>query len=181
MSTPRSALRHLLAVLGTLAAAAAAEPAAAFNVTCAPSNTLVNFGPFDVLSGATLPAAGTVTVTCTRDQGGGAPVDVTYTATLASSVARQMAPPAGSDRVSYQVYLDAAHTQPWGDGTAGTFTIVRGPITMNANGTNVDTFTYYGLITPGGQDVSAASPGPPPTTYSQVLTITVTCTPSPPC
>ena len=180
MSAPRSTWRHRLVALGALAAIVAAGPAAAYNVTCTPSNTTLNFGPYDVLSGATLGGVGTITITCTRDKGGGKPVDVTYTASLSLPTGRQMSPPSGSDVVLYQVYQDAAYSLVWGD-TVGTNTITRPPLTVKANGTVTDMFSVYGLITPSGQDVSAASPGPPPTTYSQNLTITVTCTPSPPC
>jgi spore coat protein U-like protein len=180
MRHPRVFCRALIVVLGAIAACAAARPAAAYNVTCTPSNVTLNFGPYDVLSGATLSGVGTITITCVRDSGGGQPVDVTYSASLALPGGRQMSPPSGTDVVQYQVYQDAADTLVWGD-TAGVNTISGGPLTMKPNSTVTDTFSVYGLITPGGQDVSAASPGPPPTTYSQTLTITVTCTPSPPC
>jgi spore coat protein U-like protein len=153
--------------------------AAAEDVTCTPSAPTINFGPYDVLSGSVLDAAGSFTVTCTHNKN--TLVTVTYTARLATPPARQMAPPAGSDRVSYNLYIDAARTLPWGDGTASTFTIT-GIVTMNGAFSVTDApKNFYGRISPGGQDVSAASPGPAPTTYSQALTITVTCIPSPPC
>jgi spore coat protein U-like protein len=157
-----------------LALALLIAPPARADVTCYPSSTTIDFGPYDVLSGATLPGSGTVTVTCINN---GSPTDnnLHYTASLVISPARQMAPPSGSDRVTYQLYTDAAHTTAWGDGTGGTATIVGGPLRVQRNGTTVDTFNYYGLVTPGGQDVSAASPGPPPTTYTQTLSISVTC------
>jgi spore coat protein U-like protein len=148
-------------------------PALLAQVTCTASNTTVNFGSYDVLSGAVLDVAGTFTVTCTNGFGLNAPV--TYTAKLATTPAKQMAPPSGTDRLTYAVYTDAARTQPWGDGTGGTFTIT-GSGTIPARGSFTDTpKNYYGRVTPGGQDVSSASPGPPPTTYSQTLTVTVTC------
>ena len=143
-------------------------------VTCTASNTTIDFGAYDVLAGTTLDATGSFAVTCVSTNNGNA--QVTYTAKLATSPAQQMAPPSGADRLAYVVYVDAARTQPWGDGTAGTFAIT-GSITVSGNSTLTDTpKNYYGRITPGGQDVSAASPGPPPTTYSQTLTVTVTCT-----
>ena len=89
-----------------------------------------------------------------------------------------MAPPAGSDRIAYQLYLDSAHTQVWGDGTGGTYTITGGLRVRRNRSASSAPINYYGLITPGGQDVSAASPGPAPTTYAQTLTLTVTCRPA---
>jgi spore coat protein U domain-containing protein, fimbrial subunit CupE1/2/3/6 len=167
--------------IALLLACSSVQSASAANVTCTPSNSIINFGPYDVLAGATVPGASTFDVTCTGT--GIFATSVTYTAKLAVTPTRLMAPPSGSDRVSYGIYVDSARTQPWGDGTGGTFTITGGPHTLwffapswTDSGKN-----FYGLISPGGQDVSAASPAPPPTTYSQILTITVTCTPSPPC
>lgn len=156
-----------------------AVPAAAQDITCTASSTTINFGPFDVLAALPLAGAGTLTVTCTNTN---APRRaVTYTASLAVAPARQMQPPSGSDRITYQIYLDATHTKPWGDGTAGTFTITGSLNPQRNRSATSAAIPYYGLITPGNQDVSAASPGPPPTTYSQTLTITVTCTGSANC
>ena len=158
------ALFFVLCLPGTLLA----------QVTCTASNTTLDFGAYDVLAGTTLDATGSFAVTCVNANAGNA--QVTYTAKLATSPAQQMAPPSGTDRLSYVAYVDAARTQPWGDGTSGTFTIV-GSITVPGRSSLTDVAkNYYGRITPGGQDVSSASPGPPPTTYSQTLTVTVTCT-----
>lgn len=164
-------------LLLTLACARAL--AAPEDVTCVPSAPTINFGAYDILAGATVNAAGSFTVTCTHNKN--SRQTVTYTARLATTPARQLAPPSGADRVSYQLYVDSGRTQLWGDGTGSTFTIT-GTVTMNGSVSVTDVAkNFYGQISPGGQDVSAASPGPAPTTYSQTLTITVTCTPSPPC
>lgn len=149
-----------------------AMPAAAQDITCRASSTTINFGPFDVLAALPLQGAGTFTVTCTNTNA--TRRNVTYTASLAVSPARQMQPPSGSDRVTYQIYRDSARTQPWGDGTAGTFTItgtLNPPRNSSATSAAIG---YYGLITPGGQDVAVGN-------YSQPLTITVTCTGSANC
>lgn len=156
-----------------------AAPSALAGITCAASNTTVNFGPYDVLSGAMLPASGSIVVTCVNANVPS--TRVAYTARLAIAPTRQMAPPVGSDRIAYQIYLDAAHTQAWGDGTGGTY-VITGQMRVRRNrSTTSPPINYYGLITPGGQDVSAASPAPPPTTYAQTLVVTVTCTPANPC
>lgn len=156
-----------------------AMPASAQDITCQASSPTIDFGPFDVLAALPLAGAGTFTVTCTNTNAPRA--NVTYTASLAVSPARQMQPPSGTDRVTYQIYVDSARTKPWGNGTAGTFTFT-GTLNPQRNRSSTSAaISYYGLITPGNQDVSAASPGPPPTTYSQTLTITVTCTGSARC
>jgi spore coat protein U-like protein len=149
--------------------------AAPEDTTCTASAPTINFGSFDVLGGSTLAGAGSFTVTCTHNKT--TTVTVTYTAKLDIAPTRQLAPVSGADRVAYQLYTDSSRTQVWGDGSAGTFTFT-GTVTINGATSVTDTAkNFYGLITPGGQDVSAASPAPP-TTYSQTLTITVTCTPS---
>ena len=146
-------------------------------LTCSAANVTLNYGSYDVLAGTVLDAAGAITVTCTKVAGGGQNVNgnVTYTAALTPLTPRQLAPPSGADRLSHQLYLDAARTaQPWGNGTGGTFVITR-TFSVPRNSTTSDgPQNFYGRITPGGQDVSAASPGP--TTYAQTFTVTVTCT-----
>ena len=143
--------------------------------TCSPASTTINFGAYDVLSGAPLDSAGSFSVTCRMDRHRDRNVRVFYTAKLATAPSRQLAPPVGGDRLSYGVYVDAARTQPWGDGTGGTSTINGSVIIPSRSSVSDGPRHYYGRISPGGQDVSAASPGPPPTAYRQTLTITVTC------
>lgn len=170
------ALRLLIAVAFALVAPAALGQN---NVTCTAANITLDFGSFDVLGGAVLDGAGSFTVTCVNSAG--ASRTVVYSAALATAPARQMAPPSGADRLSYGVFVDASRVQPWGDGTVGTFTIV-GTLTIPGKSSLTSApHNYFARITPGGQDVSAASPGPPPTIYTQTLTVTVSCTPSPPC
>ncbi len=152
------------------------------SITCTPAATTIAFGAYDVLSGLTVPAAGSFTVTCVST-GGGFGRTVTWTAKIPApgTTARQMKPPSGTDVVTYNVYTDSARTIIWGDGTGGTQTSTNTLFVPRNGSATSAAINYYGLITPGGQDVSAASPGPAPTTYSQGLTITVTCTPVPPC
>lgn len=143
-------------------------------LTCSAANVTLNYGAYDVLAGAVLDAAGTITVSCTKTGGTGSG-NVTYTAALTPLTSRQLAPPSGTDRLSHQLYLDAARTaQPWGNGTGGTFVITRTFSVPRRTTTSDVPQNFYGRITPGGQDVSA-SPGPP-TIYTQTFTVTVTCT-----
>jgi spore coat protein U-like protein len=143
--------------------------------TCSPSSTTINFGVYDVLGGGPLDSAGSFSVTCRLDRNRDRSTRVIYAAKLATAPTRRLAPPAGADRLTYDVYVDSARTQPWGDGTGGTF-VIGGAVTIPARSSATDgPRNFYGRIAPGGQDVSAAAPGPPPTAYRQTLTITVTC------
>jgi spore coat protein U-like protein len=167
--------RHALIVGLWLLAAPGPALAQSGDCTCTPASTTINFGAYDVLGGGPLDGAGSFSVTCRMDRPRSRSTRVSYTAKLATTPLRRLAPPAGSDQLSYDVYVDSARTQPWGDGTGGTFTI-GGSVNIPSNGSATDSpRNYYGRIAPGGQDVSAASPGPPPTAYRQTLAITVTC------
>ena len=142
-------------------------------VTCTASNTLINFGRYDVLADTPLDGAGSFSVTCS--QSGSRSVAVVYSVKLSTAPPRRLQPIVGPDRLSYDVYVDAARTLPWGDGTGGTF-VISGAVTVPAHSSVTDAPKFfYGRITPGGQDVSAAH------FYGQLLTVTVTCQPSPPC
>jgi spore coat protein U-like protein len=161
--------RALALVLSSVSPALAA-------LTCSAANVTLNYGAYNVLAGTALNGAGTITVTCTKT-GGTAAGNVTYKAALTPLTPRQLAPPSGTDRLSHQLYLDSARTaQPWGDGTGGTFAITSTYSVPQRSTTSDVPKNFYAVITPGGQDVSAASPGPPPTTYTQTFTVTVTCT-----
>ena len=146
-------------------------------LTCIAANVTLNYGPYDVLAGTVLDATGAITVTCTKS-GTNANVNgnVTYEVALTPLPPRQLAAPSGGERLNHQLYLDAARTaKPWGDGTGGTF-VITSTFFVGRNSTASDVSdNFYGRI-PGGQDVSAASPGPPPTTYTQIFTVTVRCT-----
>ena len=167
--------RKALTLFGVLVIAASHALANHDDCTCSPTSTTVNFGAYDVLGGGPLDAAGSFSVTCRLDRSRDRSTRVVYAAKLATAPTRRLAPPAGGDRLGYDVYVDSARTQPWGDGAAGTF-VISGAVTVPARGSATHgPRNYYGRIAPGGQDVSAASPGPPPTAYRQTLTITVTC------
>jgi spore coat protein U-like protein len=146
-------------------------------LACIAGNVTLNYGSYDVLAGTVLDAAGTITVTCTKSgTNANTNGNVTYEVALTPLPPRQLAPPSGGDRLSHQFYTDSARTKPWGDGTGGTF-IITSTFFVGRNSTATDVpDNFYARITPGGQDVSAASPGPPPTTYTQNFTVTVTCT-----
>jgi spore coat protein U-like protein len=172
--SPLLRIARSLATAVCLAVAAPLAHAQA-SLICTPANNTINFGAYDILGGAILDGTGSFTITCTASGGGPAATTVLYTARLDVTPIRQMAPPSGADRISYNIYTDALRSQVWGNGSGGTVTITGTLIVPRDGSATSAPRTYYGRISPGGQDVSAASPGPPPTIYSQSLTITVTC------
>ncbi|GLQ89818.1 Csu type fimbrial protein [Dyella flagellata] len=138
-------------------------PATAFPFTA--SATVVNdclinagnlsFGTTGLLSSG-INATTSISVTCTNNDayrialnGGGS----------GNVSARTLSPSGGGGTVSYQLYLDAAHSTPWGDGTAGT-SMYTGTGTGNAQ-----TATVYGNV--------PAQTTPAPGNYSDTITATV--------
>lgn len=124
---------------------------------CTISTTALSFGSYNVFSPFPLDSTGSVTYRCgRRDRNitiildrGGAP----------SFNPRRMRKVA--EALNYNLYLDAARTTIWGDGTAGTQIYSdRNP----PNNRNV-TVTIYGRI-PAGQDVSAGA-------YTNTVTATI--------
>jgi spore coat protein U-like protein len=70
----------------------------------------------------------------------------------------------GTHPLSYNLYLNTAHTQIWGDGTRGTSTIST-TLTVTRRRPAQARQTVYGMI-PSGQDVAAGS-------YSDTIVVTV--------
>lgn len=98
---------------------------------CFINATNVAFGSTGVIQGA-LTATGTISAQCTN----------------------------GDGAVNYQLYLDAAHSTIWGDGTAGTSTA-----TGTGSGLS-QSLTVYGQV--------PAQTTPAPGTYSDTITATIT-------
>lgn len=121
--------------------------------SCTISVTGVSFGVYDVFSASPVDSTGTVTYNCR----GNASVSVTLSAgSSATFNPRQMS--GTGDLLSYNLFLDAARSTIWGDGTGGSVTYT------NANPPNNRDIvvTMYARIT-AGQDVSADS-------YSDTIT-----------
>ncbi len=141
MNTKR--LLILLAVaIGTLYASDADAQA------CTVSATSVNFGSYNVFNGSDTDSTGTVTYRCN-----GSAHNITIGLTQGASASfnqRQMQK--GAEALAYNLFLDAARSTIWGDGTSGTsvYSIGNPP-----NNTNVN-LTVYGRVT-AGQDVSAGT------------------------
>jgi spore coat protein U-like protein len=122
---------------------------------CTINTTNVAFSATGVLSSA-LSATGSITAQCTNGDAYRVALDGGSSANVA---ARQMQRSGGGGAVSYQLYLDAAHTSPWGDGTSGT---------AMATGTGVgvsQAISVYGLV----PKQSTPAPG----SYSDTITATI--------
>jgi len=144
------------ALAGLLGIAASALAA----IDCFFSGTSgVNFGAYNVFQATPTDATGSLTYNCKG---------VGPTAVITIDLSRGTAPTytprqlrKGTEGLNYNLYLDAATTTIWGDGTGGTSHY--GPIHPSTN-VNV-TLTIYGRI-PAGQNVSAGS-------YADTITATV--------
>lgn len=149
---------------------------AALHITCSASDATLNFGSYAELSDSVSDGAGSFTVTCSENGGGGVGnVSVTYTATLTPTISpRQMTN--GSDNLLYDIYTDSARTTRWGDGAGGTAAI-SGSFSLPIHGTaTTPPISFYGripLVNGVGQNVSGS---PSPQNYINALTINVTCT-----
>lgn len=162
-SGAQTALNYAYYLLGPPGCSAITTPATAFPFTASATvvnNCLINannlsFGTAGLLR-SNITATTSISVTCTNNDayrialnGGGS----------GNVSARTMSLQGGGGTVSYQLYLDAAHGIPWGDGTAGTSM-------YTAAGTgNAQAATIYGLV--------PAQTTPPPGNYSDTITATV--------
>jgi spore coat protein U-like protein len=141
----------------TLVLIAGAVEALAASCTIA-SVAGVALGTYDVFDAAPVDSTGTITYECT-----GVVETDTVQITVSTGGGGTFSPramSAGAETLSYNLYLDAARTVLWGDGTAGTSTY--GPLQPAEGQTAV---TVFGRV-PAGQDVAAGS-------YSDTVVITV--------
>ncbi len=127
------AARALRLLLGALALAAA-SPAVA--QTCRNvSTTPVSFGVYNPFSATPLDAAGTISYRCSASL---SPVISLSTGASGSYSPRQMTGPCA---LQYNLYLDAARTTIWGNGSGGTSV-------LNAPSGGNRTVTLYGRVPP---------------------------------
>lgn len=145
---------------------AASLPAAAA-ATCTVSAVGVTFGSYDPLSANPAAAAGSLLATCTWTGGGSTTLSLTSSFSAGNSGSfpnRYML--SGTQRLNYNLYMDAAYTQIRGNGTAGTYTGGPAEVTVSsASRTATATGTIYGRI-PAGQDVAPGS-------YTDTIIITI--------
>lgn len=169
MNNRQNILRVMaLVCAGTLALAA--QPAFATDATnnlsvnatitsnCAVSTTTVAFGPIDVTLNTAVDAAGAISITCTNGVGWTAKANAGTGGAGTSVTHRKMT---GPDKLSYDLYTDAARTTKWGDGVAA------GASTITGTGTgSADAKTIYGRARAGSTGARAGS-------YSDTVTVTV--------
>lgn len=103
--------KRLAALLVVLSAAAA-------RADCTVSVGSMAFGAYDVFSSTPLDTVATITYTCSTPAT--APTMSISRGGATSFSPRQMLN--GASALNYNLYLDAARTQIWGDGSAGTST-----------------------------------------------------------
>ncbi len=130
-----------------------------FAITCSfTSTTAVVFGNYDVFSAANDDSIGSINYSC---QGVGNNVIIIYLnqGNAISTFNRYML--SGASRLRYNLYLDSARTQVWGNGTSRTN--IYGPFNP-PNKTNV-TVSVYGRIV-AQQDAAVGS-------YSDYVVATV--------
>lgn len=145
---------RLAVVLAGVLLACLALPA---NAQCSATTLGVAFGGYDPFSGASVDSTGTVTVTCL--------VVNSYTIALSAGGSGSYTPRTlvnGGNILDYNLFVDAARSTIWGDGTGGT-SISSGSIGILLLPND---HTIYGRI-PGGQNPAAGS-------YSDTITVTVT-------
>ena len=137
--------RHVSAVAGICAAAALLLLAGDARADeCSISSTSVNFGSYNVFSSSPTDSTGSVTFRC---NGNTPSLWISLSRGNSSSFSsRTLA--RGSEVLLYNLYLDAARTSVWGDGTSGT----SAPVGPQGN----TTLNVFGRVPPL-QDVSAGT------------------------
>ena len=134
----------------------------AAHAACGVTTTGINFGAYDVFATVPRDTAGTVTVACDRNP----PTDVTISIgpspTSGGFQPRQMRHASQADRMNYNLFAAPSMVTAWGDGSAGTSTVLLKKVNRNRPVTT----TIYGRIPPG-QNVSVGA-------YSDSVTVTIT-------
>jgi spore coat protein U-like protein len=147
-----TALKALAAASCVLLAVASRAEAA-----CTLSSTSISFGTYDVFQAGPTDSTGTITYRCDKKDHG---IRITISAgsggTFTSRTLRS-----GVETMGYNLFLNAAFTQVWGDGTGGTTTYyVHNP----PNKKDVQVPVYSRI--PAGQDVGVGN-------YSDTVVVTL--------
>lgn len=161
-------MKAVICTVSSVLGLSLAKPAAALCILCSCSvaiNSQVAFGVYNPLPGSAADTAGRFTVTCDVTLG----VLDTYTVALGKGGSGSYAPrkmASGANTLSYNLYLDAARTTVWGDGSGGTSLVSDGSL-LGLLGHYVRVYDVYGRILANQQ---TAHPG----SYADTVTITVT-------
>ena len=157
MSPVKSPVRSFAVVI-LLAAPCAALGQNELKVGCQfMSVPALNFGFYDPADGTDTLTSDTFTVKCNGN------IDETITASTGANSGdynnRLMRGGEGNDTLRYQIYIDAARTIIWGDGTGNS-----SPIVFHENGAFNDVTIYASM--PAGQSAGNGA-------YSDTVTITI--------
>lgn len=138
----------------------------AAHADCRVTTTAIDFGTYDVFAAVPRDSTGTVTVACDRNTP--RPMRTNVIISIGPSPTsgrfnpRQMRRTPGTDRLDYNLYTSPSMFTVWGDGSAGTSTVIlprvgtRRPVVT----------TIHGRIPPR-QNVYVGS-------YTETLTVTIT-------
>ena len=132
--------------------------------TCEVTGSALTFGTYNPLAPGPLDAVGNISVRCSALVLGAV---VSYDVALSpgmSGVYGARAMQSGGDALSYNLYLDAARSQVWGDGTGGTGQAANAYL-LDVLFFRVTDFPVYGRL-PAGQNAPAGA-------YSDTLFATV--------
>ncbi|HEX9850530.1 spore coat U domain-containing protein [Candidatus Deferrimicrobium sp.] len=132
------------------------------HAACLVSATGMNFGAYDVFAAVPRDSAGTVTVACDPNPPTDVTVSIGSSPTSGGFNPRRMRHVTLSDRLDYNLFTTPSMVTVWGDGSAGTSTVLLRKVNRNRPVTT----TIYGRIPPG-QNVSVGA-------YSDAVTVTVT-------
>jgi spore coat protein U-like protein len=146
-----------------LLALAAAPLARAAVTSCTVTASGVAFGTYTPLTPSALPGTGTIGITCTVTTRSNA-ITVDLSAGVSNSFAiRHLT--SGSYTLNYNLYLDPAYTQIWGNGTGGSLADTV-TLTRTHRATSVSTtLTVYGA--------AGALQDPAPGTYGDNIIVTI--------
>jgi spore coat protein U-like protein len=124
---------------------------------CSATTLGVAFGTVDPFSGSAVDSTGSVTVNCL--------VSVGYSVSLSTGASNSYSPRTlvdGAKKLNYNLFLNAARSTIWGNGSSGTSTLSSSiGLLLLPN-----THTIYGRI-PGGQNPASGG-------YADTVTVTVT-------
>lgn len=135
----------------------------AWALTCSLSAIATSFGVYAPFSAMPLDSAGSVTVTCEGLLG----LLVSYEVQLSTGSSGSYAPRRLNGpgyQLDYNLYIDAARSSVWGDGSGGT-TTVSDNYTLSVLFSVVRNYTVYGRM-PAGQNVAPGS-------YTDTITVTI--------
>lgn len=151
-------MRFLLPVAAALLLSLECAPVHAAN-SCSVSATGVSFGNYNPAVTSPTTSTGTISVTCTITAADTITIALS-TGSSGSYTARTML--SGTNTLTYNLYLDSAHTEIWGNGMSGTS---EESFTIAAGGGGGSFATVHGEI--------PAQQNPFPGSYSDTITVTV--------